>query len=81
MKIFRHEPYMTPNNYDIYFDTREIPVNIPVETAGQLERRLQKLMPLTKKIHVNLEEKNLHGTNNISCFTKLKMNNIEVKFL
>ena len=54
-KYFRHEPDYTPNNFDIYMDYTGIPSNIPKENANDLKNRLQKTMPLTKKIHLNLE--------------------------
>lgn len=80
-KIFLHEPYMTPNNYDIYFDYAGIPSNIPIENADKLTKRLQKLMPLSKKIHLNLDPESLARKNSIHLLTKLKINNKEVKIL
>ena len=50
LKYFRNEPYMTPNNYDISFNTENIPSNIPLENGHNLEKRLQKLMPLSKML-------------------------------
>ena len=41
-KHFRHEPYMTPNNYDLYFNPAEIPANIKRENVPNLIKRLQK---------------------------------------
>ena len=82
-KHFRHEPYMTPNNYDIYFDPSQIPVNIPRENVPNFTNRLQKLMSLTKKIHVNLitSSETVGESNSFNIHTKLKINNHEVKFI
>lgn len=79
-KRFRHEPYYTPNNYDLTFNPSEIPANIPVETADELEKRLQKLMPLGKIIHVSLNSLNQLNVNDYSMGSSLKINNIKVRF-
>ena len=42
-KHFRHEPYMTPNNYDLYFDPEQIPVNIPRENVPNLTNQFLKM--------------------------------------
>ena len=82
-KHFRHEPYMTPNNYDIYVDPEQIPVNIPRENVPNLTNRLQKLIPLSKKIHINLttNPETITESNTFTISTKMKINNHEVKFL
>ena len=74
---------MTPNNYDIYFDPEQIPVNIPRENVPNLTNRLQKLIPLSKKIHVNLttNPETITESNTFTISTKMKINNHEVKFL
>lgn len=53
----REKTEYTPNDYDITFPTDEIPKNIRVGNVKNLELELQKVMPLTKKIHVKLLEK------------------------
>lgn len=82
-KHFRHEPYMTPNNYDLYFNPSEIPANIKRENTPNLIRRLQKLMPLSKYLHVNLgtDPEAITESNTVSINTKLKINGKEVKFI
>ena len=80
-KHFWHEPYMTPNNYDIYFDVRKIPSNIRLENGYNLERRLNKLMPLTRRVHLNFDSKTVPADNNIRVFTSLKIDGKEVKFI
>ena len=81
MKIFHNESEYTPNNFDMYFDASEVPSNIAVESAHRLEKRLNKLMPTSKKIHLNLGVKDLHKNNSIYISSILRMNDTEVKFL
>ena len=71
---------MTPNNYDISFNESEIPVNIPRENGHDLERRLQKLVPLTKFIHLNFEANTLSSNNLVTISSHLKINNTRVDF-
>ena len=87
-KHFRHEPYMTPNNSDIYFDPKTIPVNIPRESILDLTSRLQKLLPLSKKIHINVtaNPETISRSNSFNISTNLKIkfkngNTHEVKFI
>lgn len=79
-KRVHHEPYYTPNNYDLTFNPKDIPSNIPVETADELEKRLQKLMPLGKIIHVSLNSLNQLKVNDYSMGSSLKINNKRVRF-
>ena len=72
---------MTPNNYDISYNHDQIPSNIKPETALNLQKRLQKLMPLTKFIHVQLNTEHKEYLNHVDVITKMKINNQEVKFL
>lgn len=73
-KIFHHEPYYTPNNYDLYFDYNSIPVNIQAEKAHDLKNRLQKLMPLGKIVHLNMNNDTIEEHNNIHLHTNLRLN-------
>lgn len=81
MKIFRNESEYTPNNWDVYFDTSEVPSNIEIESAHRLEQRLNKLIPTSKKIHLNLGVNELSTNNSIHISSMLKINKKEVKFL
>ena len=81
MKILRHDPYMTPNNYDIRLDPNEIPSNLECESAYDLEKRLQKLMPLTKKVHLDLGSSDLQTYDSVDIFCSLRVNGEEVKFI
>ena len=81
-KYFLHEPYMTPNNYDIYINQSKIPSNIPREDFPNLHLRLQKLMPLGKIIHINFdaEPASKSESNELQLNTKLKINGRKVNF-
>ena len=81
MKFARSEPYMNPNNFDISFQINEVPSNVEIESATNLEKRLQKVMPLTKKIHLNIEAGNMRQNNIINISSILKINGKEVKFI
>jgi hypothetical protein len=78
-KHFHQEPYYTPNNYDLSFDPNSIPSNIPVELANTLQNRLQKLMPLSKIIHLDLGKNQFDQENLVMIHTTLTMNKHEVK--
>lgn len=80
LKYFRNEPFMTPNNYNLIFNESEIPSNIPRENGHNLEKRLQKLMPLTKFIHLDFKTNALKSNNNITISSHLKINNTRVDF-
>lgn len=80
-KIIRHEPNWTPNNYDISFNPTDIPSNIPTETSDSLQKKLQKLMPASKRIHINLETKELTENNDFKLHTNLRINGKEIEFL
>ena len=72
-KLFHHDPYWTPNNYDLYFNYFDIPVNIGVEGSADLHYRLQKTLPLSKVLHLNLETKNVPQNNQINVCEKIKL--------
>ena len=72
-KYFHHDPFMTPNNYDLYFNYAEIPLNIIKESPSDLQRRLQKTLPLTKILHLNLETENTPHSNNLNLHSHVKM--------
>lgn len=72
-KKLRDEAFMNPNNYDIIFDNSEIPVNVQTENGVSLEKRLQKLMPLGKIIHVDANSSSTPTNNGISVLTQLNL--------
>ena len=72
-KYFHQDPYRTPNNYDLYFDYNSIPVNIEVESATDLIRRLRRYLPLSKIIHLNMENKTISHNDEINLHTKTRL--------
>lgn len=80
-KIIHHEPDWTPNNYEISFNPSDIPSNIQTETSDSLQKTLQKLMPASKRIHINLSTKEMTENNDLKLHTGLKINNKEIEFL
>lgn len=72
---------MTPNNYDISFNKEDIPSNIPVENGYDLEKRLQKLIPLSKFLHLDFDSNALESNNQIGIHTSLKINNQRVDLI
>ena len=63
----------TPSDYDLQFPTDQIPSNIPVEDTANLQKRLQRKMPLTKTIHLDIEEDNRAYLNQIETHTTLNL--------
>lgn len=80
-KKIHHEPYYTPNNFDLSFDTNKIPSNIEMESAVNLQKRLQDLMPASKIIHLDLTTDELSKVNHFVITSKLKINGKGVKFI
>ena len=82
-KYMRTKYNWTPNDYDLQFPVEEIPSNIKKEDTANLTQRLQRKMPLTKTIHLNLNEDSHSLKNNLTVHTQLYLtiNNriIEVK--
>ena len=72
-KKLRTDPYWTPNNYDLEFDSNLIPTNIPIENGRNLEKRLQKLMPLGKIIHVKHDSSTRPHDNGIRIHSQLQI--------
>lgn len=82
LKYFQNDPYLTPNNYDIYFNKDEIPSNIVKDSDYILEKKLQKLMPLTKLIHLDFEcNSKKFATNEVIIFSSVKFNGKKVDIL
>jgi hypothetical protein len=75
------EPYMTPNNYDLIFNDALIPSNIRKESVINLTNRLQKLMPPSKIIHLNMETTTVTKNDHISIIPSVTINGKRVEFL
>jgi len=82
-KYMRTRWNWTPNDYDLRFPIEEIPENINTEDTSNLCTRLQKKFPLTKTLHLDLNEDTKSLKNNLTVHTNifLTINNeiIEVK--
>ncbi len=72
-KRLRDEAFMNPNNYDLIFDDTEIPTNIQTENNKSLEKRLQKIMPLGKIIHVDTVSASTPTNNSVNIIGELKL--------
>lgn len=72
-KKLRGEPYWNPNNYDLEFDSNLIPSNVRIEKGSNLEKRLQKLMPLGKIVHVKYNSSVAPKNNGIRLCSKLNI--------
>ena len=72
-KYFHHDPYWTPNNYDLYFDYNSIPVNIITESPSNLQKRLQNCLPLTKILHLNLDTDDEYQSNSVHIHSNVNL--------
>ncbi|WP_304094371.1 hypothetical protein, partial [Methanobrevibacter ruminantium] len=69
------------NNYDLQFDHNNIPSNIEVESAANLQKRLQRLMPLSKIIHLDMGTQQSSQTNFLKINTRFKVDSQEVELI
>jgi len=72
-KHFHQDPYWTPNNFDLYFDYDSIPQNIEVENSHDLIRTLQKHLPLSKILHLNMDDRSVDYAENFNLYTKSRL--------
>ena len=75
------EPYMTPNNFDIVFNEASIPSNIRKESVINLTNRLQKLMPPTKILHLDMDSTTVESNDHIEIIPSLRIDGKRVEFL
>lgn len=80
-KYMRTKENWTPNDYEIAFDCNNIPSNIRMDNVVNLTRQLQSLTPLTKRLHLMMDVDNLNLYNDVKISTKLRINDVEVKFI
>lgn len=82
-KKFREDEDWNPNNFDIQINPNEIPSNIKWVNSSQLQYMLQRLMPLSKKVHFKYDtpSRDMSSGNNVFLSTKMKINDSEVKFI
>lgn len=72
-KHFHQDPYWTPNNFDLYIDYSIIPPNIEIESGNDLIRALRKHLPLSKILHLNMDNENVKFNNAFNLFTKSRL--------
>ena len=80
-KYMRTKENWTPNDYEIAFDYNNIPSNIRMDNVVNLTRQLQSLTPLTKKLHLMMNVDDLQLYNDVKISTRMKIDNVEVKFI
>lgn len=76
-KYMKTDYNWTPNDYDISFDVDMIPSNIDIDNVINLTNTLQRNMPLSKKIHLQLNDYSpeRHKKNLIGIHTGIKFDN------
>jgi len=76
-KYMRTKYNWTPNDYDLEINHNQIPSNISLEDVPNLSNRLQKLMPLSKTIHLKLDDgkEEYNSTVNVVSELSLTVNN------
>lgn len=80
-KYMRTKENWTPNDFEINFDYNNISPNIRMDNVVNLTRQLQSLTPLTKRLHLMMDVDNLNLYNDVKISTKLRINDVEVKFI
>lgn len=72
-KYMRTKRNWTPNDYELSFPHNSIPVNIPLENVPNLSDRINKVMPLSKHVHLVLNEGNKEFNSAISIVSELQL--------
>ena len=74
-KYMRSKQNWTPNDYELWFQHEEIPVNIPIEDVPNLSARIDQLTPLSKKVHIVLDTSGKEYSNTINIVSDLRITN------
>ena len=72
-KYMRSKHNWTPNDYELWFQHNNIPSNIIVEDVPNLSARLDKLTPLSKKVHIMLNTPNEEYNNTVNIVSDLSL--------
>ena len=72
-KIMRSKKNWTPNDYELWFQYDDIPSNIIVEDVPNLSTRLDRLTPLSKKVHIMLNTPSEDYNNTVNLVTELTL--------
>ena len=70
-KYMRSKYNWTPNDYELTFPHNDIPVNIPLENVPNLSARIKTVTPLSKNIHLTLNEGEEKFNSTISIVSEL----------
>ena len=70
-KYMRSKHNWTPNDYELWFQHTNIPSNIRTENVPNLSARLNRLTPLSKKVHIVLNTPEKEYRNTISIVSDL----------
>ena len=68
----------TPSDYDLTFDVADIPSNIKSRGSLDLKKELQKVTPLTRRVHLNLRNHEEAVTSNATVSTGLTVNGVRI---
>ena len=55
-KYARDDPDWTPNNYDITISKDDINEDLPLPSIVELNKEIKEYIPLTKKVHIIIED-------------------------
>ena len=61
-KYARSDPDYTPNNYDLIIDKEDMNPELPVPGVIELNKQVKDLIPLSKKVHIIIDEETQYYT-------------------
>ena len=76
-KYARDDPDWTPNNYDITInkeDVEDVLLHLPLHSIIELNKEIKELVPLTKKVHLIVENDSQYFTPILRFSTSLYTN-------
>lgn len=76
-KYARADPDWTPNNYDITISKEDINPELPLPSIIELNKDVKELIPVTKRVHIVIEDDNQYFTPILRITTSLRTNNGE----
>ena len=79
-KYMRTKFNYSPNDYELYFNKTDIPLNINYNGSIELSKIMRQYTPLSKKVHLNFNALDKKTTAHLSLSTRLRVNGEEVEF-
>lgn len=61
-KYARSDPDYTSNNYDLIINKEDMNPELPVPGVIELNKQVKDLIPLTKKVHIIIDEETQYYT-------------------